>query len=155
MIAIDLSINGERVAVEVGPTETLLFTLRERLHLKGAKRGCDYGVCGACTILLDGRPARGCLALSWNCAGREVTTVEALDASGALAPVQSALLDAGAVQCGFCTAGVVLSAHALLTANPQPSRAEVREALSGNACRCSGYVAMVNAVMQVAECHRE
>lgn len=154
MTEIDLLVNGERVTVQVDPTETLLFTLRERLHLRGAKRDCDYGVCGACTILLGGRPARSCLALSWNCAGLEVTTVEALDGSGELAPVQSALLDAGAVQCGFCTAGMVLSAHALLIANPQPSRAEVREALSGNACRCSGYVAMVNAVMQVAEGQR-
>ena len=150
MISVRLSVNDEPTEVRVGPTDTLLTTLREQLHLNGAKRGCDYGVCGACTIWIDGRPMRSCLALTWNCAGRTITTVESLDASGELAPIQAALLAAGGVQCGFCTGGVVMTAHALLAANPQPTRAEVREALSANACRCSGFGAIVDAVMAVA-----
>lgn len=155
MIDTRLVINTEAVALQVEPTETLLTSLRERLRLTGAKRGCDYGVCGACTVLLDRKPVRSCLAVTWNCTGRSVTTVEALDANSTLAPVQRALLDEGAVQCGFCTSGVVLTLQALLSGHPRPTEADVREALSGVSCRCSGYAAIVAAALAVVASKNE
>ncbi len=124
--------------------------LRERLGLLGAKRGCNQGVCGACTVLIDGRPMRGCLLLAVDCTGREITTIEGLADGDALAPVQQAFVDAGAVQCGFCMSGMLLSAHALLTETPDPSVEEVRAGLASNLCRCSGYVKLIDAVRQAA-----
>ncbi len=149
-IAVDLHVNGRLRELRVAPHATLLSVLRDQLSLCGAKRGCNQGVCGACTVLLDGDPVRACLSLAANCEQSEITTVEGLAHDGTLAPVQQALIAANAVQCGFCTSGVVLSAHALLARNPTPTVAEVREALSGNLCRCSGYRKIVDAVVGVA-----
>jgi carbon-monoxide dehydrogenase small subunit len=123
--------------------------LRDSLHLNGAKRGCNYGVCGACTVLIDGKPGRSCLALALNCEGRSVTTIEALEVDGRLHPVQQALLDHGAVQCGFCTPAIALTAKALLDVNPHATREEIRAALSGNLCRCSGYASIVEAILSL------
>ena len=146
-----LQVNGEpRTARATGVT-TLLHVLRDQLHLTGTKCGCNYGVCGACTVLLDGKPARSCLTLARMCEQAAVTTIEGLVTDGKLHPVQQKMIDCGAVQCGFCTPGVVLTAKALLDANPQPTRTQVRAALCGNLCRCSGYAAIVDAVVSVGE----
>ena len=145
-----LEINGAAREVEAQPWETLLEVLRERLGLLGAKRGCNQGVCGACTVLIDGRPMRGCLSLAVNCTGCEIITIEGLADGDALAPVQQAFVDTGAVQCGFCMAGMLLAAHALLAETPDPSVEEVRAGLAGNLCRCSGYVKLIDAVRRAA-----
>ena len=144
--AITLRVNGASRQALVRPSDTLLETLREGLGLTGAKRGCDQGVCGACTVLADGRAVRACLSLALDCAGREIRTVEGLGYPGALDPVQQAFIDEGAVQCGFCMPGMVVSARALLDVNPAPTRQEIREAIAGNICRCSGYVKIVAAI---------
>ncbi|MDB5999605.1 MAG: (2Fe-2S)-binding domain protein [Rhizobacter sp.] len=146
---VTLRVNGESRTVRAKVSATLLHVLREDLQLTGSKTGCNYGVCGACTVLLDGQPARACLALAHACEGRAVQTIESVAVDGVLHPLQQALLDAGAVQCGFCTPGIVISAKALLDRVAAPSREEVREALSGNLCRCSGYSAIVDAVVSV------
>jgi len=149
-LAVGLTVNGRARAVLVDGRTTLLEALRENLGLTGAKRGCNQGVCGACTVLLDGRPVRGCLTLAAACEGAEVTTVEGLAPAGALNPVQQAIVEAGAVQCGFCTPGIVMSATALLRERPGASLEEVRQGLSGNLCRCSGYRGIVEAVHRAA-----
>ena len=149
MSALVIEVNGEARPVNGSGATTLLLVLREQLLLTGAKCGCNYGVCGACTVLIDGKPARSCLTLAASCTGASVTTIEGL-AQGKLHPVQQALLDGGAVQCGFCTPGIALVATALLEANPHPTRAEVRQALGGNICRCSGYAAIIDAVLAAA-----
>ena len=143
---IALTINGAERALSVAPWTTLLDALRDQLGLTGAKLGCNQGVCGACTVLRDGRPVRGCLSLAINCTGSEITTVEGLADGDKLAAVQQAFLDAGAVQCGFCTPGMLLVVQALLRENPRPSIDEIRRGLSGNLCRCSGYRKIVDAV---------
>jgi aerobic-type carbon monoxide dehydrogenase small subunit (CoxS/CutS family) len=143
---LSLDVNGRRRSVRATPSTTLLTILRDELMLTGAKRGCNQGVCGACTVLVDDLPVRSCLSLAMNLIGRMITTIEGLAQGQELAPVQRALLDGGAVQCGFCTSGVVVSAFALLRQNPHPSPDEVRAALSGNLCRCSGYIKIVEAI---------
>ena len=148
---VNLTINGRPREVRVTPATTLLTVLRDDLLLTGAKRGCNQGVCGACTVLVDDRPVRGCLSLAINLAGRAITTVEGLAHGGELALVQRALVEGGAVQCGFCTSGVLISAAALLRANPHPNRDEARAALSGNLCRCSGYTKIVDAVCGIGQ----
>lgn len=145
-----LRVNGVERDVEVDGMDTLLTALRDRLALLGAKRGCDQGVCGACTVLMDGRPVRACLSLAANCEGSEIITVEALAADALGARLQSAFCESGAVQCGFCTSGMLLAACALLQATPAPGIDEVREALAGNLCRCSGYRKIVDSVLRVA-----
>ena len=147
---VTLEINGAAREVEAQPWETLLEVLRERLGLLGAKRGCNQGVCGACTVLIDGRPMRGCLSLAVNCTGREITTIEGLADGDALVPVQQAFIDTGAVQCGFCIPGMLLAAQALIAETPDPSVAEVRAGLAGNLCRCSGYVKLIDTVLRAA-----
>ena len=148
--SVTLSVNGEARRVEAAPWDTLLTVLRDRLALTGAKRGCNQGVCGACTVLIDGRAVRGCLSLALDCAGREITTIEGLAGNDGLAPVQQAFIETGAVQCGFCMPGMMLSAHALLAENPDPAAEEIRAALAGNLCRCSGYVKVVDAVRRAS-----
>ena len=146
------TVNGtERTADDVWPGESLLYLLRERLGLPGAKNACEQGECGSCTVYLDGEPVCACLVAAGQAMGREVTTVEGLADGEALHPVQEAFVDAGAVQCGFCTPGLVVAAHDLLARVPQPSDPEIREALAGNLCRCTGYEKILDAVRLAAE----
>ncbi|SDO22813.1 (2Fe-2S)-binding protein [Geodermatophilus sp. DSM 45219] len=146
------TVNGtERTADDVWPGESLLYLLRERLGLPGAKNACEQGECGSCTVYLDGEPVCACLVAAGQAIGREVTTVEGLADGEALHPVQEAFVDAGAVQCGFCTPGLVVAAHDLLARVPQPSDPEIREALAGNLCRCTGYEKILDAVRLAAD----
>jgi len=147
MNSIRLRVNGEERLVEVDGPESLLHTLRERLALPGSKNACEQGECGSCTVLLDGEPVCSCLIMAADADGAAVLTVEGLAGpDGSLHPVQQAMHDEGAVQCGFCTPGIVMSAVHLLAAHPRPTPDEVREALSGNLCRCTGYGAIVRAL---------
>ena len=148
---ITLSVNGEERALRVPPWRTLLDALRGDLALTGSKNACNQGVCGACTVLIDSMPVNACLTLAVNVTGRDITSVEGLGEGGELSVMQQAFVDAGAIQCGFCMSGMIISATALLADNPSPSRAEIRSALSGNLCRCSGYVRVINAVQLAAE----
>lgn len=145
-IPIALKVNGRTHRLFVQPWHTLLQVLRERIALTGSKRGCNQGVCGACSVMIDGAVMRGCLTLAVNAEGREIVTIEGLAEGGALSPVQQALLDHGAVQCGFCMPGMAVAATALLADNPDPTDDEIRDGLSGNLCRCSGYVKVIEAV---------
>ena len=149
-LTIALAVNGATREARVSTAETLLETLRVRLGLTGAKRGCDQGVCGACTVMVDGRAVRACLSLAVNCTGLEIVTAEGLAENGVLDPVQRAFVESGAIQCGFCTPGLAISARALLNDSPQPTAEEIREAVSGNICRCSGYVKIVEAIETAA-----
>jgi carbon-monoxide dehydrogenase small subunit len=146
MVRVGLRVNGVERRVDVPSSATLVELLREELGLTGTKVGCGRGECGACTVLLDGEPVNSCLVFAAQCDGREVTTIEGLGENGALDRIQSAFVEAGAVQCGYCTPGMIMSAHALLARNPRPSRAEIEEAISGNLCRCTGYVKIVDAI---------
>jgi aerobic carbon-monoxide dehydrogenase small subunit len=149
---IELTINGEpRVADDVWEGESLLYALRERLGLPGSKNACEQGECGSCTVYLDGTPVCSCLVAAGQANGREVTTVEGLGSGQDLDPVQQAFLERGAVQCGFCTPGLIVSTHDLLQRNPHPSDPEIREALAGNLCRCTGYEKIMDAVRTAAE----
>jgi aerobic-type carbon monoxide dehydrogenase small subunit (CoxS/CutS family) len=150
-LLVELTVNGRGRTVRAAPEATLLTALRDELTLTGAKRGCNQGVCGACTVLVDGRPVRSCLSLALNVVGQEITTIEGLAQSGRLLPLQQSLLSHGAVQCGFCMSGMLVSAFALLQRRPNPTRDETRTALSGNLCRCSGYSKIVDAVCNVGE----
>jgi len=145
-VSIALRINGEEREVSFAPYKTLLEVLREDLGLPGTKHGCELGECGACAVLLDGEPVLSCLVLGLECDGREVVTVEGLDHDGRLHPLQEAFADLGAAQCGYCTPGILVTAKALLESHPCPSRAEIQEALSGNLCRCTGYLQIFEAV---------
>lgn len=147
---VTLQVNGEARALDIDPRRTLLAVLREDLGLTGAKCGCNQGVCGTCTVLADGRPIRACLALAAAMSGRAVTTIEGLAAAGELHPVQRAFVEHGALQCGFCTPGMVLAAKALLDEDPDPDVDTIRHALGGNLCRCTGYVKIVDAVRACA-----
>ena len=140
----------ERTADDVWPGESLLHLLRERLGLPGAKNACEQGECGSCTVYLDGEPVCACLVAAGQAIGREVTTVEGLADAQSLHPVQEAFVEAGAVQCGFCTPGLVVAAHDLLARVPEPSDPEIREALAGNLCRCTGYEKILDAVRLAA-----
>jgi carbon-monoxide dehydrogenase small subunit len=145
-----LRVNGVAYPVEIEPGTSLLDAVRSAVGLTGAKEGCDDSECGACMMLLDGKPVNACSYLALQAEDREVTTVEGLASGGELAPLQAAFLEHGGVQCGFCTPGMLVSATALLQANPAPSADEVRIALSGNLCRCTGYDGIVKAVLAVA-----
>jgi len=146
-----LDVNGERYEVTVAAQQTLLDVLRETLYLTGTKRACNQGVCGACTVLRNGVPARACLSLALECNDEAITTIEGLGNDGRLSEVQQAFVTAGAPQCGFCMSGMVLVASALLAREPRPDRATIREALSGNLCRCTGYVKIVEAIELAAD----
>jgi aerobic-type carbon monoxide dehydrogenase small subunit (CoxS/CutS family) len=145
-----LRINGQLRQVEASLVDTLLTVLRDELQLTAAKRGCNQGVCGACTVMIDGRPQRACLSLAANCEGASITTLEGLHREGAVKHLQAAFAELGAVQCGFCTPGVLISAHWLLQQKPKPSVDEIRAGLSGNLCRCTGYRKIVDAVARAA-----
>ncbi len=145
-LPIALNINGTVHRLFVQPWHTLLHVLRDEIGLTGAKRGCNQGVCGACSVLIDGEVARGCLSLAANCTDREITTIEGLAPAGELSPVQQAFLDTGAVQCGFCMPGMIIASTALLRRNQALSDDDIREGLSGNLCRCSGYTKVIEAV---------
>ncbi len=147
---VKLEVNGEVVEVEVEARDSLLDVLREQLGLTGTHAGCEQGACGACTVLLDGQVVRSCLVLAVQVGGRSVTTIEAVGQPGALHPVQEALRRHHGLQCGFCTPGIVLAAIDLLARVPDPDEAEIREALAGNLCRCTGYAGMVAAIAEVA-----
>ena len=151
---IHLTVNGTGRTWEVAPGDTLLDALR-REGLVGVKKGCGAGDCGACTVLLNGRAVNACLVLAVKAEGGAVVTIEGIAEGGRLHPVQEAFLDAGAVQCGYCTPGMVLSAVSLLSHNPDPSEAEIREAISGNLCRCTGYVKQIAAIERAAARMRE
>ncbi len=146
------TLNGERVKVaRVEGEETLLDVLRGRLNLKGAKEGCGVGECGACSVILDGVVVNACLTAAWKAAGREVLTIEGLAQDGRLHPLQEAFIETGAIQCGFCTPGMIMAAWSLLRQNPNPSRDEVKTALAGNLCRCTGYHDILRAVLLAAK----
>jgi carbon-monoxide dehydrogenase small subunit len=148
---ITLTVNGDPYTVAVPSHHTLLRVLREQLGITGPKVGCENGECGACTVLFDGRPVNSCLVLAVEADGHEIETVEALGHGGELHPLQAAFMEHNAVQCGFCTPGMLMSSKALLERNPNPTEAEIREALVGNLCRCTGYLRIVEAVKDVAE----
>ncbi len=143
---ISFELNGEPATVAFAPHKTLLEVLREDAGLTGTKHGCELGECGTCTVLLDGQPVLSCLVLGLACAGHRVTTVEGLAAGGTLHPLQDAFAELGAAQCGYCTPAFLLAADALLVANPRPSRETIKQALSGNLCRCTGYLKIYEAV---------
>jgi aerobic carbon-monoxide dehydrogenase small subunit len=145
-----MTVNGRRVELEVAAHALLLDVLRDGLDLKGAKRSCDVQVCGACTVLVDGAPVSACTYLAVEADGRDVLTVEGLGRPGALHPLQRAFVEHGAVQCGFCTSGMLLTAKALLDEHPSPTEADVLQHLRGNLCRCTGYRKIVDAILAVA-----
>ena len=148
---IEVTINGQRKQFDVEPNILLLNLLRDRLYLKGAKYGCGIGECGACTVLLDGEAVHSCMILAVEADGRCVNTIEGLADDDELDPIQEAFIEEGAVQCGFCTPGFIMTTKALLTENPHPSEGEIREYLKGNLCRCTGYTNIVKAVQSSAK----
>jgi carbon-monoxide dehydrogenase small subunit len=147
---IHVTVNDEPEQVAVPANMTLMRMLREKLALTGTKNGCSAGECGACTVLLNGEPVNSCMVLAVECDGARIVTVEGLAGEDRLAPVQETILRAGGVQCGFCTPGILISAHALLQRNPTPSDDEIREALVGNLCRCTGYLPILESVREAA-----
>jgi len=146
--AVAFQVNGADYEVFVEPRETLLQVLRERLGFTGTKQGCDLGDCGACTVVVEGKPTLACLTLAVEMEGKEILTIEGLSSNGNLNPLQQAFMDEGAVQCGYCTPGMIMSATALLNHNPHPTEAEVRRGLAGNLCRCTGYSKIIKAVIK-------
>ena len=147
----ELTVNGTRHELAVEPRRTLLELLREDLDLTGTKQGCGEGDCGACVVLLDGKPVNACLVLALEAQGREVLTIEGVARGNQLHPIQQAFVEVGAVQCGYCTPGMVLTARALLQQNPDPDETQVRRAISGNLCRCTGYQKIVDAILDAAK----
>ncbi len=143
-------LNGQKVTVEIEPSERLAYVLRDRLGLTGTKIGCDEGECGACTVILDGQAVDSCLLPAMKADGCEVVTVEGLAKGGELDPLQRAFIDKGAVQCGYCTPGLLMSARALLDENPRPTEQEIKDAIAGNLCRCTGYLKIIEAIKEAA-----
>jgi aerobic-type carbon monoxide dehydrogenase small subunit (CoxS/CutS family) len=150
MVSITLELNGERKEIAFAPHKTLLEVLREDLSLTGTKHGCELGECGTCTVLLDGTPVLSCLVLGAACDGRAVRTVEGMAENGRLHPLQETFADLGAAQCGYCTPAFLLTAEALLAKNPKPTREQIKHALAGNLCRCTGYIKIYEAVESAA-----
>jgi carbon-monoxide dehydrogenase small subunit len=149
-VPLNLVVNGEDVEVLFPPYKTLLEVLREELNLPGTKHGCELGECGACAVLVDGEPVLSCLLLALECDGRKIETVEGLANGSALHPLQSAFADLGAAQCGYCTPGILMTAKALLEKEPNPSRERIKDAISGNLCRCTGYIQIFEAIEEAA-----
>lgn len=152
--AISFTVNGVPRTAMVRPKTTLLDVLRDELGLKGTNKGCGTGDCGACTVLLDGKAVNSCLVLALDTTGRKVITIEGLAPPGGLHPIQQAFVEKGAIQCGFCTPGMILTAKALLDGNPEPTEQECKRAISGNLCRCTGYKKIIEAIMAAAEVMR-
>lgn len=153
-VPISLVVNGETHDLVVAPRKLLSDVLREDLHLTGTHVGCEHGVCGACTILIDGRPSRACLTYAVQMEGHELTTIEAVAEGDRLSPLQQALHEEHGLQCGFCTPGIVMTFEAYLRDNPEPCEAEIRDVLSGNLCRCTSYQNIVTAILKAAEAMR-
>lgn len=151
---VTIHVNGKTRTASVTPETTLLLLLRDHFNLTGAKRGCDVGDCGACTVIVDGKAINACLMLASQADGREVLTIEGLASRDSLHPIQQAFEDHASLQCGFCGPGVILSAKALLDENPEPTDREIRDALSGNLCRCTGYIKMIEAIRSAADALR-
>ena len=150
-ILLETTINGSAVSLEIEPRTILLDLLRDRLGMTGTKRSCDTQVCGACTVLLDGAPVSACCTLAYEAQGRNVETIEGMKTASGLDPIQQAFVDAAAIQCGFCTPGLVMTTKALLVENPEPTREEIAAFLGGNLCRCTGYWNILEAVAQAAQ----
>lgn len=150
---ITVRVNGEVERLDVPSNMTLLQLLREKLALTGTKNGCEAGECGACTVLLDGEPVNSCMVLAVEVDGRDVMTVEGMAPAGELSALQQAFVDHNAIQCGFCTPGMLMTATALLKRNPHPSEQEIKEALVGNLCRCTGYVRIIDAIQAASDSH--
>jgi carbon-monoxide dehydrogenase small subunit len=155
MAKVTLNVNGETRTASVPPEMTLLRLLREEFNLTGSKLGCDVGDCGACTVIVDGKSVNSCLMLAIQADGRDVLTIEGLATMERLHPIQQAFEEKGSLQCGFCGPGVIMSAKVLLDENPDPSEQEIRDALAGNLCRCTGYSKMIEAIQAVARSERE
>jgi carbon-monoxide dehydrogenase small subunit len=155
LLDVRILVNGNWRTASVEPQVTLLELLRDEWHLTGTKRGCDEGDCGACTVLLDGNPVNSCLVLAVRANGHQVTTVEGLGDEDHLHPLQEAFIQHGALQCGFCGGGMLMSAKALLDANPTPTEADIRQALAGNLCRCTGYAKIIEAVQSASSSVRD
>jgi carbon-monoxide dehydrogenase small subunit len=151
---IELIVNGHLYEVVVRPTESLLDVIRDKLGLFGAKKGCNVGECGSCTVIMDGMPVRSCLILAIRADGKNILTIEGLAERGKLHPLQEAFVREGALQCGFCTPGFILSAKVLLDENPNPSEEEIKRAIEGNLCRCTGYTGIIKAIRAAAESSR-
>ncbi|MGH7494175.1 MAG: (2Fe-2S)-binding protein [bacterium] len=147
---VTLQVNGSRYEIAVRPYDVLLDVVRERLHLTGTKRGCDMGTCGCCTVIIDGRARLSCLTPVLDALGHDVTTIEGLKCKGELHPLQRAFAERGGSQCGFCTAGFIMTSKAFLDHHTHPTRGEIEEAISGNLCRCTGYIKIVDAIEAVA-----
>jgi aerobic-type carbon monoxide dehydrogenase small subunit (CoxS/CutS family) len=152
---IELQVNGIRRPVEAEPGTMLLSVLRDQLNLTGTKYGCGEGQCGACTVLLESRPVRSCITRAEAAAGKSITTIEGLERDGRLHPLQEAFLSAGAMQCGYCTAGMIMSGVGLLASNPNPGEAQIKQSLEGNVCRCGTYPRIVAAVRMASQAMRE
>lgn len=152
---ITLTINGEDHKVEVENRRTLLDVLREDIHLLGTKKMCDMGECGSCTVLLDGKAVNACLVLAVDARGKKIETIEGVAREGRLHPIQEAFVARGAVQCGFCSPGIIMTTKAFLKKNPHPSEAEAKTAIAGNLCRCTGYVRIVEAILSAADSMKE
>lgn len=150
-LQVSLKVNGKEHEVNVEPRETLLEVIRNRLGLTGTKLSCDMEVCGACTVLLDGKPVSSCTTLAFEARGKEVMTIEGLASDGKLHPLQEAFLEKGGLQCGFCTPGMILTAKALLEENPDPTEEEIKEYMHGNLCRCTGYQMIVESITAASE----
>lgn len=146
-----MTINGNAVEVAVKPTWTLLRVLREELRLTGTKKGCEQGDCGACTVIMDGKTVNACLVLALQAQSKEIETIEGLGTPEQLHPLQESFIENGAVQCGYCTPGMLMSGKALLKANPKPTSDEIKRAISGNLCRCTGYIKIINAIDKAAK----
>jgi carbon-monoxide dehydrogenase small subunit len=151
MKEIQVNINGQTYSLSVRGNETLLDLLRDSIGLTGTKKGCDTGECGACTVLFNGEPVNSCLVLAIEADGQEITTIEGLARDGHLDPIQAAFVKEGAVQCGYCTPGMIISAKALLNRNPHPNEEEIKEAIAGNLCRCTGYVKIIKAIQSAVQ----
>jgi aerobic-type carbon monoxide dehydrogenase small subunit (CoxS/CutS family) len=148
---LNCTVNGQKICLEIQEQELLIELIRERLRLTGTKKGCEVGECGACTVLVNGQPVDSCLYLAAWAEGKEIVTIEGLSKAGKLSKLQECFIEEGAIQCGYCTPGVILSAHALLQENPHPTEEEIKSGLAGNLCRCTGYQNIIQAVKKAAQ----